>query len=258
MPTRYRSPLGQINGFCRVGHSSSVGTSFLDVLQRQLLQQLVMWRLLTNKLARQLKTRPVKLQFWPLTGSLRIIGFLDASYRNNEDGSSQRGMTVSSAKLREHSAKDGISYGSIANYESQKIKRTVLSTTVAELYSFMKCFVSCQFFRGLWMDMSSEVAEIHMRTDAKNLVTTARTIPLPEQKRNNSHDFHVAKWNLFRKYSWPCSHFNSELFSRKLDDVIDEGRQFDHSSENSEVIGSWRSSKLQDSHVAQGILVYMV
>ena len=32
------------------------------------------------------------------------------------------------------------------------------------------------------MDMLGEVAEIHMRTDAKNLVTTARTIPLPEQK----------------------------------------------------------------------------
>ena len=31
-------------------------------------------------------------------------------------------------------------------------------------------------------DMSGEVAEVHMRTDAKNLVTTARTIHLPEQK----------------------------------------------------------------------------
>ena len=66
--------------------------------------------------------------------------------------------------------------------KSQKIKRAVLSTTVAELYSFMKCFVSCQFFPGLWMDMSGEVAEIHMRTDAKNLVTTARITPLFEQK----------------------------------------------------------------------------
>ena len=94
MHTRYRSPLGQINGFCRVGHSSSVGTSFPDVLQRQLLQQLVMWRLLTNKLARQLKTSPVKLQFWSLTGPLRTIGFLDATYRINEDWSSQRCMTV--------------------------------------------------------------------------------------------------------------------------------------------------------------------
>ena len=32
------------------------------------------------------------------------------------------------------------------------------------------------------MDLSGEVANIHMRTDAKNLVTTARTIHLPEQK----------------------------------------------------------------------------
>ena len=32
------------------------------------------------------------------------------------------------------------------------------------------------------MDMSGEVAYIHMRTDAKNLVTTAKTIHLPEQK----------------------------------------------------------------------------
>ena len=32
------------------------------------------------------------------------------------------------------------------------------------------------------MDISSEVANIHVRKDAKNLVTTARTIHLPEQK----------------------------------------------------------------------------
>ena len=28
-----------------------------------------------NKLARQLKSQPVKLQYWPLTGTLRILGF---------------------------------------------------------------------------------------------------------------------------------------------------------------------------------------
>ena len=32
------------------------------------------------------------------------------------------------------------------------------------------------------MDLSGEVANIHMRTDAKNLVTTARTIHLPQHK----------------------------------------------------------------------------
>ena len=36
--------------------------------------------------------------------------------------------------------------------------------------------------RGLWMDISGQSAEIHMRTDANNLVTTASTTHLPEQK----------------------------------------------------------------------------
>ena len=75
-----------------------------------------------------------------------------------------------------------MAYGSLIDNESQKIKMTVVSTTVAELYSFMECFGSCHFLRGLWIDISGEVANIHMRTDAKNLVTTARTTHLPEQK----------------------------------------------------------------------------
>ena len=200
----------------------------------------------------------MKLQFWPLTGPLRTIGFPDASYKNNEDGSSQRGMTVSSAKLREHSAKDGISYGRIVNYESQKIMRTVLSTTVAELYSFMKCFVSCQFLRGLWMDMSGEVAEIHMRTDAKNLVTTARTIPLPEQKET-IHMISMLRNETSSRSTHDLAHVSTQnCLADCLTKSSTKAGQFDHSSQNSEVIGSCRSSKLQDSHVAQGILVYMV
>ena len=116
-----------------------------------------------NKFARQLKSP-------------------DASYRKNDDDSSQRGMTVFLAESRERSSRDGVTYGSLIDYESQKIKKTVLSTTVADLYSFMKCFDSCQFLQGKRMDISGEVANLHMRTDAKNLVTTARTTHLPEQK----------------------------------------------------------------------------
>ena len=85
-------------------------------------------------------------------------------------------------RIARASSKNGMSCRSLVDYGSQKIRRTVLSTIVADLYSFMKCFGSCQFLRGLWMDLSGEVADIHMRTDAKNLVTTARTIHLPEQK----------------------------------------------------------------------------
>ena len=82
------------------------------------------------------------------------------------------------AERRERSSKDGMSYRGPIDFEVQKIKKTVLSTSVAELYSFG----SCQFLRGLWMDISGEVANILMRTDAKNLVKTARTIHLLEQK----------------------------------------------------------------------------
>ena len=135
-----------------------------------------------NKLARQIKSQPVQLQYWPLTGPLRIPGFLDASHRNNDEGSSQRGMTMFLAESRERSSRDGMTYGSRIDHESQKIKKTVLSTAVAELYSFIKCVGSCQFLRGLWMDISGEVAHIHVKNDGKNLVTTASTTHLPEQK----------------------------------------------------------------------------
>ena len=52
-----------------------------------------------------------------------------------------------------------MSNGSLVDCVGQKINGTVLSTTVAELYSFMQCFGSCQFRRVSWMDKSGEVAE---------------------------------------------------------------------------------------------------
>ncbi len=36
--------------------------------------------------------------------------------------------------------------------------------------------------RGLWMDISGDAAESHIRTDAKNHATDASTTHLPEQK----------------------------------------------------------------------------
>ena len=69
------------------------------------------------------------------------------------------------------------------DYESQKIKKTALSTTVAELYSFMKCVGSCQFLRGLWMHISGEVANFRKRTDAKNLVTQQEQFTCLNERR---------------------------------------------------------------------------
>jgi len=57
-----------------------------------------------------------------------------------------------------------------------------MSTTVAELTACMRSHGHSQFIRGLWMDLTGEALDIHIRTDANNLVTTARTTHLPEQK----------------------------------------------------------------------------
>ena len=175
---QYRSLLGQINwlqsrtqfqacySFSRCA-SACAGPTFGDV--RTL-----------NKLARKIRHEEVFLKFWPLKGKNRIVGYPDAAFRNNSDKSSQRGQVVFMAEPRQSGKVD--SRGSLVDFESQKIKRTTLSTTVSELYAFMKCFGTCQFLRGLWMDVSGYAAEIHMRTDANNLVTTATTTHLPEQK----------------------------------------------------------------------------
>jgi len=130
-----------------------------------------------------------------LKGDLRIVGFPDAAYRNNKpDLSTQRGSVITLCEPRTSSdgpavarhggQRDvsGSSRGCIIDFESHKINRTVLSTTVAELYAFQKTYGTCMFLRGLWMDISCQTAHLHMRTDANNLVTTAQTTHLPEQK----------------------------------------------------------------------------
>ena len=43
-------------------------------------------------------------------------------------------------------------------------------------------FGTCQMLRGVWKDISGMDAEIHIRTDANNLVTTASITHAPEQQ----------------------------------------------------------------------------
>ena len=119
------------------------------------------------------------------------------------------------------STKVGMSNGSQIDYESQKIKKTVLSTTVAELYSFMERFGACQLLRELWMDLSQKVAYIHIKINPQNLVTRASTMHSPEQKE--PIDPYVKKGSLFREHLLSSSHFNSELSNRLSDEGISEG-----------------------------------
>ena len=92
-----------------------------------------------NKLCRQIKNEPAELRFWPLKTDPRILGIPDAAFRNNSDKSFQCGMTVLLARQRQRTSHD--TRGSLVFFESTKIKRTTLSTTVAELYALVKCSV---------------------------------------------------------------------------------------------------------------------
>ena len=73
----------------------------------------------------------------------------------------------------------------MVDYESHRITTTTQSTTVAKLNALMKCFGTCLFIRALWANVTGEIVPIHIRTDANNLVTTAQTTHLPEQKETH-------------------------------------------------------------------------
>ena len=177
--TSYRSVLGQINWLqsrtqfhsCyKFSRCASAASSPTIGNCREL-----------NKLVRQIKSQPVTMNFWPLQGTLRLMGIPDASYKNNEDKSSQRAHVIFLTEGRGKTASADLR-GTLVDYESHKITVTTQSTTVAELHAFMKCFGTCLFMKGLWADLSGQDVEIHMRTDANNLVTTAKTTHTPEQK----------------------------------------------------------------------------
>ena len=189
--TAYRSVLGQLNWlqsrtqaqlcykFSRCASAASSPT-IGDVRE-------------INKVVRTLKNQYVDARFWPLNGTQRILGMPDASYRNNSDKSSQRAHVIFLAEDRKVPSRgqsgqpktQTATRGSIVDYESHKITTTTQSTTVAELGALMKCFGTCLFVRALWADVSGEILPIHIRTDANNLVTTAQTTHLPEQKETH-------------------------------------------------------------------------
>ena len=110
------------------------------------------------------------------------------------------------------------------------------------------------------MDISSEVTNIHMRTDAKNLVTTARTIHLPEQKET------IHMLSMFRKEA--CSGSIHDLAhiptQNCLADCLTKA-----SAKADNLITAVKTGRLlevdihpdprsQNTHGAQGLLTYLV
>ena len=123
MHTAYRSVLGQINWLqsrngVRPRHHHRPLRTFVTV--------------------RTIKSIPLSVRFWPLRGKTHIVGYPDASYRNNEDKSSQRAHVIFLAEQRDLRQGSSNSRGSLVDYETHKITATTMSTTVAELHGLMR------------------------------------------------------------------------------------------------------------------------
>ena len=99
-----------------------------------------------NKRCRQIRNDEVEMRARPVKGSPRIFGIPDAAFRNNSVKSSQRAMTNFVADERMIGRRDTRS--SLMFFESTKIKRTTLGTTVAELPALTKCLGTCQMLHG--------------------------------------------------------------------------------------------------------------
>ena len=136
-----------------------------------------------NKLCRSIKQEPADMRIWPLKSKPRILGIPDAAFRNNSDKSSQRAMTIFTADDRVKGKRD--TRGSLVFFESTKIKRTTLSTTVAELYALMKCFGTCQMLRGLWKDITGST----LRYTSGLMLTTLLAQPPRHTFRSNRRPF---------------------------------------------------------------------
>ena len=206
MHTAYRSVLGQIN-WVQPRTQAQICYKFSRAASAAANPAVGNVREL-NKLVRTIRADPLELRYWPLKGPDRRLGYPDASYRNNEDKSSQRAHVIFLAEERKANDQSGklqrearsskkftqrentpnaatAARGSLIDYESHKITTITMSTTVAELQALMHCYGSCLFLKGLLADMTGREIPIHIRTDANNLVTTAGTTHLPEQKETH-------------------------------------------------------------------------
>ena len=181
MHTAYRTVLGQTN-WLQSRTQFHIGYQFSRCASKASSPTIEDVRAI-NKTVRIIKSIPLSMRFWPLRGKTRIVGYPDASYRNNEDKSSQRAHGIFFAEQRDLRQGSSNSRGSLVDYETHKITATTMSTTVAELRGLMRCCGSALFLRGLWSDITGEIADVHIRTDANNLVTTASTTHQPEQKQ---------------------------------------------------------------------------
>ena len=221
-----------------------------------------------NKLARQLKSQPVKLQVCS-QDHWEQLHFLIHPTETIKNGSSQKGVTVCLAELREHSSNDGMSYWSVVLYESPKKKpfsQQPRPNCIHEMSWFMplppwivdglvRC--SCRNSHEDWREESGDENKNSSITWTKR----KRSTWFPCCQRKLVHEVFMILLTFQLRIVWHIvfGHISTQnCLADCFDKVIGEGRHSDHRSEHREIIGSWRSSQLQDTHGAQGLHVFLM
>ena len=119
--TEYRRALGQLNWIqsrtqFQIGYRFSAAAS---AAAKPVCADLKAF----NKVIRTVRSQPMKLHIWKLNSrsGFRILGIPNASFKNNADGSSQRGHCAFLAEERVRGKVN--TKGSPIDYESKKITR---------------------------------------------------------------------------------------------------------------------------------------
>ena len=198
MHTAYRSVLGQIN-WLQSRTQFHIGYQFSRCASKASSPTIEDVRAI-NKTVRTIKSIPLSMRFWPLRGKTRIVGYPDASYRNNEDKSSQRAHAIFLAEHRDLRQGSSNSRGSLVDYETHKITATTMLTTVAELHGLMRCYGSALFLRGLWSDITGDI-----RTGANNPCHHSIHNTSTGTERNNASDPDVEKGKQQWTDARPCT-----------------------------------------------------
>ena len=154
-----------------------------------------------------------------------MLGFPDASHRNNDDGSSQQSMTVFLEESRERSSRDGMTFGSLIDCESQNFLQSC---------ALHYCGGAVILHEVLWvMSVSPSIVDGHVRCSSKHRHEhwceepriRARTIQLPEQKKT-IHSFSSCEGKLVQEVFVILLTFQPKLLGR-----LPGGGKIDHSRE---------------------------
>ena len=121
--------------------------------------------LLANKILEQMKRRPIRLRFPKLDGTVRMVGYHDASWGNGEGGKTIGGWIwtlISSCDGKRE-------LFCPINWKSRKLRRVVKSTFAGETLACSACVDDVFVMSNLIREITGATIPVTLRTDCASL-----------------------------------------------------------------------------------------